>query len=347
MFWGTERTLDDRNTRIFRIPEKQLDHVRGGRTKKLSEYDLPGGESIEFVKKYYFWGGSILIAGEAHRYWEERQGGISATAGDPEDEDWPKGSEGVYFDFVPANGGEQKSILLFILFEEKVISAEKKEQCLSAQKNLIETWRCLEPKPSEAEPIKTGTLVKKESIATSMSEPFYVFQEKDDYYFTTISGKIYVARLARVDPKKIEGLIADLDSELFATREKATENLRTLGRQAQPALECRLAKEPISAEQKRRITRLIGELKRRPDRETQLLWQDEKRPVEKLLFDQDKDKVYAFTKPDKEKRVWFFEITEKPEPRLYTGKADAAKPESLPASVQTFVEYARFVRQEK
>ena len=174
-----------------------------------------------------------------------------------------------------------------------------------------------------------------------------MFQRRDDYYFTTISGKIYVAPPLTVNSKKVEGLIADLDSEVFTTREKATKDLQAIGKPAQPALEGRLSQQPISPEQKRRITRILSELKRLPDRETKLLWQDEKRPVDKLLFDQDKDKVYAFTKPDQEKSVYFFEIAGKPEARLYTGKGDAAKPASVPASVQTFVEYARFVRAAK
>ena len=142
-------------------------------------------------------------------------------------------------------------------------------------------------------------------IGTEMSEPFYAFERHSDYYFATITGKIYAAPRLPVDAKKTEALIADLDSEAFATREKATADLRAIGKPAQPALEGRSTQQPISAEQKRRITRLLADIKRLPDRETQLIWDDEKRPVEKLLFDLDKDKVYAFTKPDQDKRVWF------------------------------------------
>src|SRR5262245_11830107 len=39
----------------------------------------------------------------------------------------------------------------------------------------------------------------------------YVVERKDDYFFTTISGKIYIAPYLTVDAKKRESLIADLD----------------------------------------------------------------------------------------------------------------------------------------
>ena len=42
-----------------------------------------------------------------------------------------------------------------------------------------------------------------------------------------------------------------------------------------------------------------------------------------------------------------FEVTMKPQPQLYTGKATPDTPASLPASARTFLEYARFVRGEK
>src|SRR5262249_10948654 len=106
-------------------------------------------------------------------------------------------------------------------------------------------------------------------------------------------------------------------------------------------LEERLSK-PGSLEQLNRISQLLGEIRRLPDRETQLLWKDEQRPVDKLLFDQDKDRVYAFTKPDKEKRVDFFEIAGKPEPQLFTGKANPDTFAGVPQSVRLFLEYARF-----
>lgn len=66
--------------------------------------------------------------------------------------------------------------------------------------------------------------------------------------------------------------------------------------------------------------------------------------MNKLLFDQDKNKVYAFTKPNQKKQVYFFEITDKPQPRLFTGNPAPDSPASVPASTRLFLEYARFVR---
>ena len=102
-----------------------------------------------------------------------------------------------------------------------------------------------------------------------------------------------------------------------------------------------------SPEQRRRITQILDELRPLPDRTTKLLWQDEKRPVDKLLFDQDRNKIYAFTKPNQRKQVYFFEIGDKPQPRLFAGNIAPASPASMPASTRLFLEYARFVRSTK
>jgi hypothetical protein len=359
--WGTERTLDDRETRIFHLPIKEINELKEGKSKLLSRSKLTSDERIQFLCQFYTNNGYELVQAEARRYWESIDGrGISASAIFPGQEGWPTGSKGIYFDFMPNSEKEQKSLTLFILFEEKLIAPEKKERWLATQKCLIEAWKCNESTVKRAEGKEEidigngrriweprGMLVKGECIATSMAEPFYVLERKDDYYFTTISGKIYIAPRMKMDAKKVEALIADLDSDVFATREIATGELRALGKPVQPGLEARLLKSPISEEQKRRITQILTDVRRRPDRETELLWQDEKRPVAKLLFDQDKDKVYAFTKPDHDKRVWYFEVAAKPEPKLFTGKAEPDTPAGVPASVRTFVEYARFVRKEK
>jgi WD40 repeat protein len=58
------------------------------------------------------------------------------------------------------------------------------------------------------------------------------------------------------DEKKIKQLIVDLDAEEFATREKASKELETLGKQAEAAMRQALAAGP-SLEVKTRLTRLL------------------------------------------------------------------------------------------
>jgi hypothetical protein len=67
------------------------------------------------------------------------------------------------------------------------------------------------------------------------------------------------------DTKGIPGLVADLDSEDFAVREKAAEQLEKLGEAAQPALQKALAGQP-SIEAKRRIQQLLDKLPDTPER---------------------------------------------------------------------------------
>ena len=277
--------------------------------------------------------------------------------------EWDRDFKGIYFDFIPAK--EEDRISLFILFDKKNLEYSGKHQRYSAT-NVIEIWDC--EKGGKDNTFKDGTFdgndqilldlislvspgalhpkpweLLKAWIATDMSEPFYVFARKDDYYFTTISGKVYVAPHVALDPKKMEQLIAELDSDTYEIREKATRNLRNLGKPAQPFLEAHLS-HSISQEQKRRIIQILDAIQGLPDRETRLLWKDENRPVDKILFDLDKDKVYAFTKPNRDKQMYFFEIATKPQPHLFTGKPDLDGPTTVPASARTFLEYARFVR---
>ena len=75
--------------------------------------------------------------------------------------------------------------------------------------------------------------------------------------------------VARVDPQRIARLIADLDSEHFAVREQATQELETLGEQAGPALRRWLAGGP-SAEGRRRAERLLARLEAPADRPVRL-----------------------------------------------------------------------------
>jgi hypothetical protein len=377
--YGTEFSLDDHYTGVFRIPLRII------KPKRTAHLDATGKrKDEEWVARYEkqgsnFIGGDSVIGQIVGKYRRQKEGlgGSAGSGGLVPYEGWFRGMDGVYFDFVPK--ADENWISLFVLFNKnRLIFSSDPGRAFST--NAMEVWEC--DKGISDRVFKDGTYdgsrslargdmidlddkgkplylaelsdqhnkakhLMKGWIATDMSEPFYVVQRKDDYYFSTISGKIYIAPQASGDPKKVEGLIADLDSEVFTTREKATRDLQAIGKAAQPALEGRLSQQTISAEQKKRITRILTELKHLPDRETKLLWQDEKRPVEKLLFDQDKDKVYVFTKPDQEKRVWFFEVDAKPEARLYTGKADPDTPTGVPASVRTFVEYARFVRAAK
>jgi hypothetical protein len=65
---------------------------------------------------------------------------------------------------------------------------------------------------------------------------------------------------ARIDATRLARLIADLDSNQFAVREKATEELEKLGELAEPALEKALASKP-SAEVKRRVEPLLEKLR--------------------------------------------------------------------------------------
>jgi RNA polymerase sigma factor (sigma-70 family) len=62
-----------------------------------------------------------------------------------------------------------------------------------------------------------------------------------------------------MDEKSIEQLIADLDSDVFAVREKATRELRKLGELAEPVMRKALAK-PLSPEMRRRLQELLDEV---------------------------------------------------------------------------------------
>ena len=352
-FWGTECSLDDHETGIFRIPLrilKSLDPVNVSTGKRLK--DRPG-----FYGLNNFSGGNRVIRDIVFKYSLKRRGlnipeGI-ILPGHPE---WVRDFKGIYFDFTPSK--DKDWISLFILFDKNNLEFSKTHQKHPAT-NVIEVLES--EKACVDNSIKDGTFDGNEIlrslvapfrqprelvigwIATDMSEPFYVFARKDDYYFTTISGKVYVAPHVALDPKKMEQLIAELDSDTYGIREKATRNLRNLGKPAQPFLEAHLS-HSISQEQKRRIIQILDAIQGLPDRETRLLWKDENRPVDKILFDLDKDKVYAFTKPNRDKQMYFFEIATKPQPHLFTGKPDLDGPTTVPASARTFLEYARFVR---
>jgi hypothetical protein len=65
---------------------------------------------------------------------------------------------------------------------------------------------------------------------------------------------------AKTDPGQLARLIADLDSNQFAVRQKATEELEKVGALAESALEKALASKP-SAEVKRRVEPLLEKLR--------------------------------------------------------------------------------------
>jgi hypothetical protein len=64
-------------------------------------------------------------------------------------------------------------------------------------------------------------------------------------------------RTVAADPQKIAHWIADLDSNQFAVREKATQELKKLGESAQPALRHALDNQP-KAEARKRLERLTN-----------------------------------------------------------------------------------------
>jgi hypothetical protein len=66
-------------------------------------------------------------------------------------------------------------------------------------------------------------------------------------------------RPASADPGRITALIADLDSDRFGVREKATAGLEGFGELAEPLLRKALAGQP-SLEARRRIGRLLEKL---------------------------------------------------------------------------------------
>jgi len=61
------------------------------------------------------------------------------------------------------------------------------------------------------------------------------------------------------DPKRLARLLADLDSQEFTAREKATRELGELGEVAEPALRQALDKQP-SLETRQRVERLLKEM---------------------------------------------------------------------------------------
>jgi hypothetical protein len=64
---------------------------------------------------------------------------------------------------------------------------------------------------------------------------------------------------ARIDPRKIEGWIADLESEKFPVRQEAAANLLKAGEQALPALQKVLASSP-PLETRKRAESLVDQL---------------------------------------------------------------------------------------
>jgi hypothetical protein len=71
--------------------------------------------------------------------------------------------------------------------------------------------------------------------------------------------KAHLKPVVAVDAKRIEQMIADLDSNDFSMREKATADLEELGELAKPALKKTL-KGDVSLDTKKRIERLLGRL---------------------------------------------------------------------------------------
>jgi hypothetical protein len=66
-------------------------------------------------------------------------------------------------------------------------------------------------------------------------------------------------RIKPVDTKRLERLLADLDSDKFAVRERASGELKALAEHAVPALRMALAGKP-SLESRRRLEALLHQL---------------------------------------------------------------------------------------
>jgi hypothetical protein len=65
---------------------------------------------------------------------------------------------------------------------------------------------------------------------------------------------------ASLDPKRFEQWLRELDSDDFATREKASVELVNLGNQVKPSIEKQLAAGPKSAEVRRRLEHILETL---------------------------------------------------------------------------------------
>src|SRR5262249_62264306 len=76
-----------------------------------------------------------------------------------------------------------------------------------------------------------------------------------------LEKRLTSSRPGTISPSSLQRMVADLDSDEFEMREKATEELDRAGQQAQAAL-VRLVSNPPSLEAKRRAQRLLARLER-------------------------------------------------------------------------------------
>src|SRR5262249_17005224 len=70
--------------------------------------------------------------------------------------------------------------------------------------------------------------------------------------------KVHLQPVTEPDAERIARLIADMDSNQFATRAQATKELEQLGELAAPAMDLALKKEGLSLESRRRLEGLLG-----------------------------------------------------------------------------------------
>lgn len=345
VFWGTENTIDDKRSGIFGVPLNTLKPVglqKVRKSPKKTEVDR-----INWHESYSFTAGSPQIFKAELRYRgrvEDWSADVEQMKSLPPSERkvLPRVRKDMYFDFSPQQN--EKTYLLFLLFHNSCwtfsSSSILDESWLVPSKQFIEVWDHTQMTREKM----TGEEKKTPKyILTDLSGPFYAFERKQDYYFVSLSGEIHVAPHVPSDLQRIHRLIAELDSDAFATREKATRELRADGIAAYDILKGYLSKT-ISLEQKRRITEILGESKGHYSRETKVLWKDAEKPVEKILFDLDKDKVYAFTKSDRQNRIYYFEIQGKPILRLLPRTEEREKLSSIPESAGIFLNYARALR---
>src|SRR5262249_1433992 len=141
---------------------------------------------------------------------------------------------------VLASAGTERTALLWDLTGR----ASDREAIQLEPKQLEQLWAEL----ANTSPLNAFRAVVKLSAAPGQAVPFL----KEQF------------RLGRGDAEGIRRLLGELDAEEFAVREKASADLRKLGKWAEPVLKQALQGNP-SAEVRRRVETLLKETVKMPD----------------------------------------------------------------------------------